>query len=66
MPRPGNPSAVSKARMAANIKAKEEERCRKYRVFKAIDDAYRKGDIDALLWLWGIPPISRIACIPGI
>ncbi len=55
MPRPGNPSTVSKARMAADIKAKEEERCTKYRVFKAIDDAYRKGDIDALLVALGDP-----------
>ncbi|SIO64035.1 Ankyrin repeat [Bradyrhizobium erythrophlei] len=55
MPRPGNPSAVSRARMAADLKAKEEERRRKYRVFKAIDDAYRKGDIDALLVALGDP-----------
>jgi uncharacterized protein len=55
MPRPGNPSAESKARMAADIKAKAEERCTKYRVFKAIDDAYRKGDIDALLVALGDP-----------
>ena len=55
MPRPGNPSARSKARMAADIKAKEEERCTRYRVFKAIDDAYRKGDIDALLVALGDP-----------
>ncbi|MBR1146103.1 ankyrin repeat domain-containing protein [Bradyrhizobium sp. AUGA SZCCT0431] len=41
--------------MAASINAKEEERCRKYRDFKAIDDAYRKGDIDALLVALGDP-----------
>ena len=35
--------------MAAETKSKEENRCAKYRVFKAIDDAYRKGDLDALL-----------------
>ena len=52
--------------MAADAKAREAERCAKYRVFKAIDDAYRKGDIDALLVALGTPPTSRIACIPGI
>ena len=41
--------------MAAEKKAKEEERCAKYRVFKAIDDAYRKGDLDALLVALGDP-----------
>lgn len=56
MPRSGNPSAISKAGMAADINAKEEERCKKYRDFKAIDDAYRKGDIDALLVALGDPP----------
>lgn len=55
MPRPGNPSAISKARMAADIKAKEDERCAKYQVFKAIDDAYRKGDLVALLVALGDP-----------
>ena len=55
MRRPGNLSAISKARMAAEKKAKEEERCAKYRVFKAIDDAYRKGDLDALLVALGDP-----------
>jgi ankyrin repeat protein len=55
MRRPGNLSAISKARMAAETKAKEEEHCAKYRVFKAIDDAYRKGDLDALLVALGDP-----------
>ena len=55
MRRPGNPSATSKARMAAEKKAKEQERCAKYRVFKAIDDAYRKGNLDALLVALGDP-----------
>jgi len=55
MRRPGNLSAISKAGMAAAKKAKEEERCAKYRVFKAIDDAYRKGDLDALLVALGDP-----------
>lgn len=55
MRRPGNPSAVSMASMAAETKTKEEERCGKYRVFKAIDDAYRKGDIDALVVALGDP-----------
>ena len=41
--------------MAADAKAGEAERCAKYRVFKAIDDAYRKGDIDALLVALGDP-----------
>ena len=49
MRRPGNPSAISMAGMAAKSEKKEEQRCAKYKVFKAIDDAYRKGDIDALL-----------------
>jgi ankyrin repeat protein len=39
----------------AGAKTREEERCAKYRVFKAIDDAYRKGDIDALLVALGDP-----------
>jgi ankyrin repeat protein len=46
---PGSRSAISKTKMAAAAKTKEEERCENYKVFKAIDDAYRKGDIDALL-----------------
>jgi ankyrin repeat protein len=49
MRRPGNPSVISMARIAAESETKEEQRCAKYRVFKAIDNAYRKGDIDALL-----------------
>jgi ankyrin repeat protein len=53
--RPGNPSAISMARMAAEIKTEEEQRCAKYKVFKAIDDAYRKGDIDALIVALGDP-----------
>ena len=55
MPRLGNPSAASRARTAAETKAREEERCAKYRAFKAIDDAYRKGDLDALLSALGDP-----------
>jgi uncharacterized protein len=53
MRRPGNPSAISVARMAAETK--EEQQCAKYKVFKAIDDAYRKGDIDALVVALGDP-----------
>jgi hypothetical protein len=49
MRRPGNPSAMPIARMAAESETKEEQRCAKYKVFKAINDAYREGDIDALL-----------------
>jgi hypothetical protein len=55
MPRLGNPSSVSRARMAAETKAKEKERCAKYRVLKAIDDAYREGSLDALLLAPGDP-----------
>jgi hypothetical protein len=65
MRRPGNPSAISMARMAAETKTEEEERCAKYKVFKAIDDAYRKGESTLWLWPWGIPPTSRTACILG-
>jgi uncharacterized protein len=53
--RPGNPSAISMARMAAETKTEEEQRCAKYKVFKVIDDAYRKGDIDALVVALGDP-----------
>jgi uncharacterized protein len=55
MRRPGNPSVISRARLAAEAKTREAERCAKYRAFKAIDDAYRKGDIDALLLALGDP-----------
>lgn len=55
MPRIGNTSAVSEARAAAETKAREEKRCARYRSFKAIDDAYRKGDLDALLSSLGDP-----------
>jgi hypothetical protein len=41
--------------MAAEIKAREKERCAKYRVFKAIDEAYRAGDLEALLVALGDP-----------
>jgi hypothetical protein len=48
MRRTGNPSAVSIASRAAENERNEEEGCAKYRVFKAIDDAERKGDLHAL------------------
>jgi hypothetical protein len=55
MRRRGNKSAGSMTRLAAENKAKEEQRRSKYAVFKAIDDAYRKGDLDALLLALGDP-----------
>jgi len=55
MPRPGNPSAISTARMAAETKSKEDERRAKHRLFKSIDDAYRNGDLEALLAALGDP-----------
>lgn len=55
MPRVGNPSATSRARMAAEVRAKEEDRCAKYRVFKAIHEAYREGNLDTLLVVLGDP-----------
>jgi hypothetical protein len=55
MRRPGNSSAISRAKMAAEIKTKEAERCAKHQIFKAIDDAYRKGDLGALLLALGDP-----------
>ena len=52
----GNRSASSRTRAEIERKAKNEERCAKYRAFKAIDDAYRRGDLDALLIALGDPP----------
>jgi ankyrin repeat protein len=55
MRRPGNPSGLSRTKTAAEVKNKQDERCAKYRVFKAIADGYRKGDLDALLEALGDP-----------
>ena len=62
MRRPGNPSAISMARMAAETKTEEEDRCAKYGIFKAIDDAYR--DIDALVVAMGDPADFRNSLHP--
>ncbi|WP_426442324.1 ankyrin repeat domain-containing protein [Bradyrhizobium genosp. P] len=55
MQRPRNPSAISTARTTAEAKSKDGERCARHRVFKAIDDAYREGNLDALLVALGDP-----------
>lgn len=41
--------------MAASAKADREKRCASYKVFKAIDRAYRRGDLDGLLTALGDP-----------
>lgn len=41
--------------MAAKAKAEQEERCERYEAFKAIDRAFRVGDLNALLTALGHP-----------
>jgi hypothetical protein len=47
MPRHRYPTAPSKR--GDTLKVKDQERCAKFKEFKAIDDAYRIGDLDAVL-----------------
>jgi ankyrin repeat protein len=54
MPDPGS-QAHSTTQMAAKAKAEQEERCERYKAFKAIDGAYRIGDLNALLAALGHP-----------
>ena len=55
MPRRGYPSASSKRAAEDERKAKDEERRARHKAFKAIDDAYRNGDLAALLKALGDP-----------
>jgi uncharacterized protein len=55
MPRRGNPTASSKRNVEDERKANDQERCAKFKEFKAIDDADRIGDLDALLDALGNP-----------
>lgn len=48
MPHPGSRSRSTK-NLAAKARAEREERCERYKAFRAIDSAYRAGDLDALL-----------------
>ncbi|MFZ2108551.1 MAG: hypothetical protein WAV18_24815 [Roseiarcus sp.] len=57
MARRGYPSASSKSRAEDERKAKDQERCDKFKEFKAIDDAYRIGDLDTLLDALGNPTV---------
>jgi hypothetical protein len=55
MPRRGYPSASSKRKAEDERKAKDQGRCAKFKEFEAIDDAYRIGDLDAVLDALGNP-----------
>ena len=55
MRRPGNPSAISRARLAAEAKTREGERCAKYLCFQGNRGCLWKGDIGALLLALGDP-----------
>src|SRR3984957_12572916 len=55
MPRRGYPSASSKRKAEDERKAKDQGRCAKFKEFEAIDDAYRIGDVDAVLDALGNP-----------
>lgn len=41
--------------MTTKAKAEQEERCERYEAFKAVDSAYRTGDLNALLTALGHP-----------
>ena len=56
MPKRGYPSASTRARQEEERKRRRADECARYAVFKAIDDAYRAGDLDALLEACGDPP----------
>jgi uncharacterized protein len=55
MPRRGYPSASSKCVAENQRKAGDQERRAKREAFEAIDDAYRNGDLAALLKVLGDP-----------
>jgi hypothetical protein len=56
MPRRGHPSASTRAKSGERRKAARDDRCAKHAAFKAVDAAYRSGDLEALLTALGDPP----------